>query len=88
VLLELATRRTGNAASGGGRAIDAPEANGELPFGPNEYVRGLWKLSHVGGSHPGLSDEEDAHHRIYAVSAIVSWPVRTYVRLSGGVLAC
>jgi len=58
VLLELVTRRTGIAASGGGRAIDALEVNGDPPFGPNEYVRGLWKLSHVGGSHPGLSDED------------------------------
>lgn len=78
VLLELATRRTGIAATGGGRAIEALGANGDLPFGPNEYVRGLWKLSHGGGSHPGLSDEEDAHHRIYAVSAIIGWLVRTY----------
>lgn len=78
VLLELATQRTGTTANGGGRAIDALDTNGDLPFGPNEYVRGLWKLSHVGGSHPGLSDEEDAHHRMYAISAIVGWLVRTY----------
>jgi hypothetical protein len=78
VLIELAARRTTVAASGGGRAIDDLEANGDLPFGPNEYVRGLWKLSHVGGSHPGLSDEEGAHHRIYAISAIVGWLVRKY----------
>jgi hypothetical protein len=78
VLLELATRRTGIAAAGGGPAIDALKANGDLPFGPNEYVRGLWKLSHLGGSHPGLGDEEDAHHRIYAISAIVGWLLRTY----------
>lgn len=78
VLLELASRRAGVSATGGGRAIDALEKNGDLPYGPNEYLRGLWKLSHVGGPHPGLSDEEDAHHRIYALSAIVSWLVRTY----------
>jgi len=77
VLLELAARRTGRATTDGGRAIDALESNGDSPFGPNEYVRGLWKLSHTGGSHPGLSDEEDAHHRIYAISAITSWLVRT-----------
>jgi hypothetical protein len=78
VLLELANRRTKTATKGGGRAIDALQANGDLPLGPNEYVRGLWKLSHVGGSHPGLSDEEDAHHRIYAVSAMVGWLVRSF----------
>ncbi|PPG48988.1 hypothetical protein C5C41_16235 [Rathayibacter sp. AY1E9] len=78
VLLELATRRAGVSASGGGPAIDALQKNGDLPYGPNEYLRGLWKLSHVGGAHPGLSDQEDAHHRIYAVSAIVGWLVRTY----------
>lgn len=78
VLLELATRRTGTTASGGSRAIDALQANGDLPTGPNEYVRGLWKLSHPGGSHPGLSDEEDAHHRIYAVSAMVAWLVSKF----------
>ncbi|MFK4804309.1 hypothetical protein ACI3KX_00440 [Microbacterium sp. ZW CA_36] len=78
VLLELAVRRTGMAAGGGGPAIDALRSNGDLPFGPNEYVRGLWKLSHTGGSHPGLSDEEDAHHRVYAISAIVGWLVRSY----------
>lgn len=78
VLIELATRRGGITARGGGGAIDALQSNGDLPFGPNEYVRGLWKLSHAGGSHPGLSDEEDAHHRMYAISAIVGWLVRTY----------
>lgn len=78
VLLELANRRAGFSGSGGGRAIDALEKNGDLPYGPNEYLRGLWKLSHVGGPHPGLSDEEDAHHRIYAISAIVGWLVRSY----------
>lgn len=78
VLLELALRRTGATAAGGGRALDALEGNGDLPFGPNEYVRGLWKLSHAGGSHPGLSDEEDARHRIYAISAIIGWLVRRY----------
>lgn len=77
VLLDLAARRTGTTPKGGGAAIDALANNGDLPFGPNEYVRGLWKLSHVGGSHPGLSDEEDARHRMYAISAIVSWLART-----------
>lgn len=78
VLLELASRRAGVTLSGGGDALNALENNGDLPYGPNEYVRGLWKLSHPGGSHPGLSDEEDAHHRIYAISAIVAWLVRKY----------
>lgn len=78
VLCELATHRTPVAANSGGQALDALQANGDLPYGPNEYVRGLWKLSHPGGSHPGLSDEEDAHHRIYSISAIVGWLVRTY----------
>jgi hypothetical protein len=78
VLLELADRRAGATVSGGGDALNALGKNGDLPYGPNEYVRGLWKLSHPGGSHPGLSDEEDAHHRIYAISAIVAWLVRKY----------
>jgi len=77
VLLDLAGRRTGTTVKGGSPAIDALQKNGDLPLGPNEYVRGLWKLSHVGGSHPGLSDEEDARHRMYAISAIVSWLART-----------
>ena len=64
--------------TGAGAALNALEKNGDLPYGPNEYVRGLWKLSHAGGSHPGLSDEEDAQHRIYAISAIVAWLVRKY----------
>lgn len=78
VLVELAMRRTSATPTQAGPAIEALKANGDLPFGPNEYVRGLWKLSHPAGSHPGLSDEDDAHHRIYAVSAIVGWLVRTY----------
>lgn len=79
VLIELAARRTGTAPTQGGPAIDALQGKGYLPYGPNEYVRGLWKLSHAAGSHPGLSDEDDAHHRIYAISAIVGWLVRTIV---------
>lgn len=78
VLIELALRRAGVAAGGGGKAIDALENNGDLSYGPNAYVRGLWKLSHPGGAHPGLSDEEDARHRIYSVSAMVSWLVRVF----------
>ena len=77
VLMQLAATRTGVTPGGGGSAIDALQKKGYLPFGPNEYARGLWKLSHPGGSHPGLSDEEDAHHRIYAISAIVAWLLRT-----------
>lgn len=76
VLIDLAERRTGSKASGGGSAIDALQKVGDLPYGPNEYVRGLWKLSHPGGAHPGLSDSEDAQHRIYAMSAVVGWLVR------------
>jgi len=59
--------------------MDALQANGDLPYGLNEYVRGLWKLSHAAGSHPGLSDEDDAHHRIYSISAMVGWLVRTII---------
>jgi hypothetical protein len=79
VLVELATRRTGTAPTQGGPAMNALQGNGDLPYGLNEYVRGLWKLSHAAGSHPGLSDEDDAHHRIYAISAIVGLLVRTIV---------
>lgn len=79
VLIELAARRTGTVPMQGGPAIEALQARGDLPYGPNEYVRGLWKLSHAAGSHPGLSDEDDAHHRIYATSAIVGWLMRTIV---------
>jgi DNA-directed RNA polymerase specialized sigma54-like protein len=39
VLLELASRRAGITAAGGSRAIDALQANGDLPVGQNEYVR-------------------------------------------------
>ncbi|NQX25690.1 hypothetical protein [Curtobacterium sp. VKM Ac-2852] len=53
VLVELATAHTGTTPTrGGGEAIDALAGKGLLPFGPNEYVRGLWKLSHKAGSHP------------------------------------
>lgn len=78
VLCEIANRRTGSAVTAGGKAIEALAKNGDLPFGPNEYVRGVWKMSHIGGSHPGLSDEHDAQHRMYALSALVGWLVRTY----------
>jgi hypothetical protein len=79
VLIELSTRRTGTTPTQGGPAMDVLEKNGDLPYGLNGYVRGLWKLSHGAGSHPGLSDEDDAHHRIYAVSAIVGLLVRSIV---------
>lgn len=79
VLTELAMRRTGITLTQGGLAMDALEKNGDLPYGLDAYVRGLWKLSHAAGSHPGLSNEDEAHHRIYAVSAIVGLLVRTIV---------
>lgn len=78
VLLELAGMHTGTTPSGGGSAIDALKKQGILDYGPDAYIRGLWKLSHPGGSHPGLSNEEDAHHRMYAISAMVGWLVRSY----------
>lgn len=76
VVSDLLSRRTGANVSGGG-AINALQKIGALDPGPTEYLRGLWSMSHPHGPHPGLSNEEDAQHRMYAISAAVSWLVRT-----------
>ncbi|MDY0913669.1 hypothetical protein [Rathayibacter festucae] len=78
VLLDLAEHRTGTRPASGGAANDVLTNNGDLTFGPEHYVRGLWKMSHASGSHPGLSDEDDARHRLYAVSAAIGWLVRSF----------
>ncbi|WP_433673807.1 hypothetical protein [Microbacterium gorillae] len=77
VVKELLTRRTGAVATGGGAAINALQTAGALVPGQTEYLRGLWSMSHPQGSHPGLSNEQDAQHRVYAISAAVSWLVHT-----------
>ena len=33
-------------------------------------LRGLWKLSHTNGSHPGQSDPDEARFRMQVITAV------------------
>lgn len=42
---------------------------GSLAEGEYDLLRGLWDLSQHRGSHPGLSDEEEARFRLMFVTS-------------------
>jgi len=50
-------------------AIDILKQRWSLAEGEYELLRGLWDLSQHRGSHPGLSDEEEARFRLMFVTS-------------------
>jgi hypothetical protein len=57
-------------ASQGGAAINYMIQSGHLPEDDGGLLlRGLWKLSHTHGSHPGQSDADEARFRMQVITA-------------------
>ena len=49
-------------------ALQALNSRDELDPGEYNFARGLWEMCQSGGSHPGLSNEDEAHFRLLAVT--------------------
>lgn len=70
-LVELTQLATGWAGNGGGSAIDTLNGKNYFEPGEHDYFRGLWKISHGEGSHPGLSTQAEAEFRFHAVTSAI-----------------
>jgi hypothetical protein len=57
----------------GGNAIQALANSGLFEPGENDYVKGFWKMSHTNGSHPGLSNEQEALFRFSAATSALAF---------------
>lgn len=68
-LVALAKRQQSWNGTKGGDAIAVLKSRGYLSDEESKYFSGLWNMSHSNGSHPGLSDEDEAQFRIYSVTA-------------------
>lgn len=67
-------------ASQGYAAISHMLASGHLPEddGGGMLLRGLWKLSHTNGSHPGRSDADGARFRMQVITATARFLLRHF----------
>ena len=70
-------------------AVDALENAGLLLPDEPEFAKKLWKLLHPGGSHPGLSDEDESRFRLLALTGYARFlltrlPNPDYSRVLGG----
>lgn len=76
VVAELAGQRgfVRSGQGGGGQAINHLINNGDLPDGDGGgYIRGLWKVVHTNGPHPGTSPAGEAHFRTQAITAAIRY---------------
>lgn len=73
VLTSIAQARTSWRGLGGGAAIDAINNAGLFEKGEYDYIYGLWRMSHKNGSHPGLSNADEALFRISSVTALLQF---------------
>lgn len=69
VLPAAAETVTGNRPREARAAIDILRDKWSLAEGEYNLLRGLWDLSQHRGSHPGLSDEEEARFRLMSVTS-------------------
>jgi hypothetical protein len=66
-------------ASQGGAAISHMIQNGHLPEDDGGLLlRGLWRLSHTRGSHPGQSDADEARFRMQVITATARFLLRHF----------
>lgn len=73
---ESVTRTAGgtDTMSGSGQvqaAFDRLSAVGHLLAGEADFGKALWKLLHPGGSHPGLSDEDESRFRLLTLTGYI-----------------
>lgn len=66
-------------ANQGAAAIRHMVGDGYLPEDDGGMLlRGLWKLSHTNGSHPGQSDPDEARFRMQVVTAVARFLLRHF----------
>lgn len=65
--------------SNGGPAIQALQNANNFEPGEHDYVKGLWKMSHTNGSHPGLSSEEESMFRFSAVTSTITFFIKRWI---------
>ena len=68
-LVTLTRRRTAWTGDGGGSAIDALNGKKYFQEGEHDFFKGLWKISHGEGSHPGLTTDAEAEFRFSAITS-------------------
>ncbi|MEP6479088.1 MAG: hypothetical protein ABJB03_06830 [Rhodoglobus sp.] len=71
VVIAIAARATTWRGTSGGAAIEALNQAGLFEKGEYDYTMGLWRMSHKNGSHPGLSNEDEALFRLTSVTALI-----------------
>lgn len=70
-------------ASQGAAAISHMIQSGHLPEDDGGLLlRGIWKLSHTNGSHPGQSDADQARFRMQVITAIARFLLRRFQQSS------
>lgn len=72
-LVEIAKSKFGYAGSSGGDAIEQLRQRDYFEQGEHDYLKGFWKMSHVNGSHPGLSNQEEALFRFSAATSALTF---------------
>ena len=66
-------------ASQGAAAINHMIQSGHLPENDGGLLlRGLWKLSHTNGSHPGQSDADESRFRMQVITATARFLLRHF----------
>ncbi|WP_436776610.1 hypothetical protein [Yinghuangia sp. YIM S09857] len=82
-------RDTGNANQGGAalKTLWVPEGQTQPPLAVGQplpardgglMVAGVWSVSHTGGSHPGLSDAQEARIRMQIITATAHFLLRHF----------
>lgn len=84
-LLELADRSTNwTRTTQGGDALDVLKNKGIFVEGEHDYFKGLWKLSHKDGPHPGLTTDTEAEFRFHAITAAIYFLIHRSTNASSG----
>lgn len=65
--------------STGGQAIEQMGHQGLFDQGEQDYLKGFWKMSHLHGSHPGLSNEAEAMFRFSAGTSALTYFIHRWV---------
>lgn len=79
VVITIAQRHKPWRGTSGGQAIEAINKAGLFEKGEYEYVMGLWRMSHKNGSHPGLSNDDEALFRFNAVTSLLLFLVQRFL---------
>lgn len=79
VVLGVARAKFTFNGSTGGQAIEQMGHQGLFDQGEQDYLKGFWKMSHLHGSHPGLSNEAEAMFRFSAGTSALTYFIHRWV---------